>query len=171
MTRKVKNLVSDLMKDFETSPPIDVYSLAQKLGVRVEEVTLEETVSGMLVIEGEDAIIAINENHHPNRKRFSLAHELGHYKLHRHLARVFVDDQGTYTFHRDRLSEEGIDSKEVEANSFAAELLMPEKMVLEAINHRRLDPSDEETVRRLAHQFKVSTQAMSIRLATLGRFA
>jgi len=59
-------------------------------------------------------------------------------------------------------------AQEIEANAFAAELLMPEKLLTEMIHSKPFDAFDEGAVRRLAAQFGVSAQALTIRLTKLG---
>jgi len=65
-------------------------------------------------------------------------------------------------------SSQGVDNEEMEANLFAAELLMPARFLVR--DFQGFDPTDEndETVADLAEKFGVSKQAMSIRLAYLG---
>jgi Zn-dependent peptidase ImmA (M78 family) len=63
----------------------------------------------------------------------------------------------------------GIDHKEIEANQFAASLLMPESVVREQVRLVAADrPLDDIDVSLLARQFMVSEQAITIRLSTLG---
>lgn len=166
----MRSLIRRLIHEHGDAPPVDVKAVAASRGIRIREEPLEPSVSGMLVIRDDAAMIAINSKHHPNRKRFSLAHELGHFELHRKDASVFIDDQKARTYYRDGQSAAGILPQEIEANAFAAELLMPKWLLEAELEDERVDPSDEETVARLARQFCVSTQAMSIRLANLDLF-
>jgi len=78
---------------------------------------------------------------------------------------IFID--ASIIFFRDGTSSEGSKAQEIEANAFAAELLMPEKQLREIINNQPLDAFDEGAVRRLAAQFGVSSQALTIRLTKL----
>ena len=64
-------------------------------------------------------VCTVNANHHPTRQRFTLAHELAHYILHRNKHSEFVDN----TYFRSIDSENPM---EYEANAFAGVLLMPE---------------------------------------------
>lgn len=146
--------------------PVDVERIARAHGLEVTYRPMEETVSGMLVIKERRAIACINARHHPHRRRFTLAHELGHYLLHREQARVFID--ASPIFFRDERASEGTDHREVEANRFAASLLMPEAALRELVGTGPLDLFDERAVQRLAMRFGVSPQAMTIRLAMLG---
>src|SRR4051812_22563300 len=106
--------------------PVDVEAAAKACGVRVVHQDLEDSVSGMLVIKDGHGVIGVNQNHHPNRRRFTIGHELGHYILHRRKAKVFVD--ASPVFFRDETSADGTETQEVDANAFAAELLMPENV-------------------------------------------
>lgn len=130
---------------------------------------LEDAVSGLLILNEGDGIIAVNQDHPKNRQRFSIAHEVGHWCLHRDRASVFIDT--TSVFFRDRDSAEGTSQQEREANRFAAALLMPRQALQRAVGDDPLDPSDEAAFRRLAAQFGVSVQALSIRLAHLDLLA
>jgi Zn-dependent peptidase ImmA (M78 family) len=159
---------SQLLREHQIlKPPVDVERLAKQVGLRVVEEQLESEISGMLYREGGFAVILINQNDVHARKRFSIAHELGHYYLHT-ASSVFVDRRVRF---RDSNSSQGTIKEEIEANNFAAELLMPQIFVLrEAIRlrGRRSPPSDEELIEELALVFNVSKQAMEVRLANLG---
>lgn len=125
-----------------------------------------ETVSGVLVVKDGKGIIGVNANHHPNRQRFTVAHELGHFLLHRDDGRIFVDRSPV--FFRDAGSSEGTSRQEIEANAFAAALLMPEADLKSLLDDRPVDAFDETSVRRLAARLGVSAQALTIRLTRLG---
>ena len=149
----------------ETQTHVDVEAVARKLGLPVVRSPMGDDISGMLVSKPGLTTICINKEQHPNRQRFTIAHEIGHHVL-RHLfagERVHVDR----VIMRNTLSSEGTDAREIEANQFAASLLMPEHMVhhhLQAMKSHDV----EDVVPKLAKQFKVSDQAMAFRLSTLG---
>lgn len=164
MSRKARAAARNLLKKSRYSIPVDVRALIEKFNVAIVEQPMEDSMSGMLVIKGNQAVIGVNQAHHPNRQRFSLAHELGHYLLHRHYQTIFIDP--STVFFRNNLSTQGTDLYEIEANIFAAELLMPEDAIKRAVAEP-IDAFDERAVARLALQFKVSTQALTIRLTKL----
>ncbi|HEY1977752.1 MAG TPA: ImmA/IrrE family metallo-endopeptidase [Candidatus Baltobacteraceae bacterium] len=139
--------------------PIDVIAIAKAHGFSVDFEPFEDTLSGMFVRE--HRVIAVNKAHPRVRQRFTIAHELGHALLHAKSSPLFVDD--TQIFHR----EQGRNSlREVQANRFAAELLMPEQDVRRvAGNHVEL--YNETLISQLARHFDVSSQAFSARLAAL----
>lgn len=147
-------------------PPVDVAALAQNVGAEVRYVKAPNNVSGMLFQEGPQIVIGVNSNHHPNRQRFTLAHELGHFLLHVGQQTLFVDED--MVFFRDDRSSKATDRKEIQANGFAAAVLMPEAFLLEDLVGQRFDLNDDEAVSRLAKRYQVSVQALTLRLANLG---
>jgi Zn-dependent peptidase ImmA (M78 family) len=143
--------------------PVPVDSIARQCKVAVQYIPLDDEISGMAFIKNGAAMIVVNAVHHPNRQRFTLAHELAHHVLHEaYLTKnVHVD---TAVLQRNERSSEGTDVKEVEANTFAAELLMP-KALLKAFG--RVDANDDAKIAEIARQFKVSPTAMAIRLENI----
>ena len=154
-----------LIRDTGSGFPVDVFALAAERATVIAE-PLEDEVSGMLVIDLDKATIVVNETHPPSRQRFTVAHELGHLLLHQPEDRVFFDRN--VVLFRDSASSDGNQSQEVEANAFAAELLMPEDTLRSFLAGRPMDAFDEAGVRRLARTFGVSAQALTIRLTRLG---
>lgn len=145
-------------------PPTPLERITQSLGIAVHYLPLDDELSGMAFIKDSKRIIVLNAGHHPNRQRFTLAHELGHHLLHAdYLAKgVHVDK---VILRRNVLSQQGADPKEIAANAFAAELLMPEEMVKSHMG-AGLDFNDDDVVDRIARKFKVSTAALNYRLLT-----
>jgi Zn-dependent peptidase ImmA (M78 family) len=137
--------------------PVDPIYIAQQLGLQVFTAGLANDVSGMLVKRpGEDAQIYINGSDSRNRQRFTCAHELGHY-----VKRSGAGQDAWSTIdYRSSLASQGVDADEIYANQFAAALLMPAPLVQ--------DLMDRHGNATLAHQFGVSTDAMSFRRANLG---
>lgn len=117
----------------------------------------------MALVRNGQRFVIVNARHHENRRRFTLAHEVGHHVLHAdYLAEhVHVD---TAVLRRDELSAEGVDLKEIAANAFAAELLMPRSYMLQ---FSALDIADEEEVADAAKSFGVSPAAFAFRLSNL----
>jgi Zn-dependent peptidase ImmA (M78 family) len=109
----------------------------------------------------------VNSSQHENRQRFTIAHELGHYLLHKGTKLHF--DEDFRIDYRDATSSDATKREEVEANGFAAALLMPERILMR--DWRRLEPNDKEipeTIRALAKRYRVSHKAMELRLVNLG---
>jgi Zn-dependent peptidase ImmA (M78 family) len=164
--REISNTVRDYLKKFGfNSCPISVKDFAKKLGIMIFEENLPEDISGILDLRTKP-IIMINAGHYLNRKRFSTAHEIGHFILHQPTGSIHVDKQ---TFYRNARSSEGLDEIEIEANNFAAELLMPtDLLTAELDQYGDLIDSDEDVVYELAKKFEVSSTAMGFRLQNLG---
>lgn len=144
----------------------DPENLAKKIGLRVAYEKLDNEVSGVLVLQESKPMIFVNSEQHSNRQRFTIAHELGHYLLHKQ-EQVHVDNDFTVVY-RDSKSSTGEDLHEIEANQFAAELLMPEKCVEQYLAENKIKVITETTIAEMADFFGVSLQAMSIRLSVLG---
>lgn len=141
-------------------PPVDVARLAAHCGALVIQHPLPDALSGLVFAVGTGAVIGVNQEHHPNRQRFSIAHELGHFLLSHHEA----DGSSSAGFHLDLAdtTPPGYDwAHERAANDFAADLLMPRRFV--QIEFER-DPHPS----RLAKTFEVSEIAMGYRLVDLG---
>jgi Zn-dependent peptidase ImmA (M78 family) len=145
-------------------PPIDVVRLCQQLNIELAVEELEDEISGVLMVQ-EQPVIVVNRSHSRARQRFTIAHEIGHFVLHRTPKDAVFVDRAALQF-RNQVSSKGLDPNEVAANHFAAALLMPHSM-LEA-DLRSIDESITAVhVIRLAKKYGVSEQAMNIRLARL----
>ena len=145
------------------SIPIDPVLLANREGIKVHNAKFsDESLSGMIAKRGEARTLLVNQGEPPFRKRFTIAHELGHHFLHLAQDGEFVDN-AVDLFRETGLETESDPKKreEVQANIFAASLLMPEELVLQQF---ALHPQ----LRDLARIFNVSEMAMGIRLARLG---
>ena len=80
LKRMAEGLLADAGVD---SAPVHLDRIARDLGVKIQYVDLGEDCSGVLVRSGNRAVIGVNEDHHSNRQRFSIAHEIAHFVLHR----------------------------------------------------------------------------------------
>src|SRR6266702_2240112 len=117
------------------NPPVPIERIIKSKNIVLQYAPLEEELSGMAYIKDGIGIIGVNALHHPNRQRFSAAHELAHHKLHEQEIRKAVHvDKGFRVLLRDDVSSQGIDPLEIEANAFAAELLMPQEFMKSALD-------------------------------------
>ena len=162
--RKVEPKANELLKRFQIdSAPINVFKIAENLGIKVNFDNLDSDTSGVMLHKKNKTSVAINSSHHINRQRFTLAHEIGHYLLHlsdHEDEKIFIDKR----FFRNSESSKGSTKLEIEANAFAASLLMPKKLIKESIQNPVISDMD---IFRLAHQYEVSEQAMTLRLVKL----
>ena len=148
-----------------SSAPVDLEKVAKGFGVKIEYSKLENDISGFLYLKDKTPIIFVNKLHPITRQRFTIAHELGHLILN-HQGDLFVD-KGSILF-RNTHSQNGIVKEEREANRFAAELLMPEEILLKEFIENEIDIENADQLNKLANKFEVSTQALTIRLTNLG---
>jgi Zn-dependent peptidase ImmA (M78 family) len=164
--RRIEDAVSIILKNYKISKaPVAVTTLAKKMGLTIKPYDLGENVSGVLVVEQNSGIIGINPSDPQVRQRFTIAHELGHYELHRNKEDFFIDKQKI--LFRDANSSSGEIKNEREANAFAAAILMPENLLRKEINKKHINVSEEEAVKKLAKTFGVSEIAMTFRITNL----
>jgi Zn-dependent peptidase ImmA (M78 family) len=152
-----------------TGIPVDVEDIATRLGLKVMTADLGDDISGALITGAQGSCIAIRESDSEPRRRFSIAHELAHHCLRHQFepgAHVHVD-RGHMISLRSQRSSTGTDMKEIEANQFAACLLMPSRLLRERIKSLNSTELYDSDVTALAKEFKVSEQAMTIRLSAL----
>jgi Zn-dependent peptidase ImmA (M78 family) len=149
--------------------PVPVTKVAKSLGAIVQASPLDDELSGLIFIKNDTPIIGVNSQHHINRQRFTIAHEIGHLILHRHFISNNIHvDRIFPALMRDSRSATGTDLIEREANQFAAGLLMPEGKLAEFFAEKQFDIDDDEPIEKIAKQFQVSKQAMVYRMRNLG---
>jgi Zn-dependent peptidase ImmA (M78 family) len=162
---KIRKRVAVLLEDHRISkPPVPVEKIAHVLGLEVRYAPLEGDLSGALIRSHSEQYIGVNSLHHRNRQRFTIAHEIGHFVLHKGI-KIHVDKSFLVNW-RDDESSQAISDEEMEANRFAAELLMPIPFLMKDIEQLR--GVGGETVDLFARKYRVSSQAMQIRLGGLG---
>jgi Zn-dependent peptidase ImmA (M78 family) len=158
--------------------PIDVDKIANLLGIQVSESPnpqQQDTIGKITLCEEKPALVWINpsENAYAPRRRFTLAHEIGHFCMHRSTDRhEFIDDKRSMN-----RSESYWNRFESEANRFAANLLMPKELV-ETVGRKVIDTYKTEHgvtkmplgqfIEIMARRFGVSSPAMEYRLNSLG---
>lgn len=137
--------------------PVDLKSLSRELGVPIKAATLAPGKSGEIRPSGDGGyIVKVNRHDSSGRQRFTVAHELAHFLLHRHLIGAGITDDALYRSNQ-------TDRVEAEANRMAAEIVMPTQLVRDAKSvAERLGSND--IVADLAGTFQVSPAAMRIRL-------
>ncbi|MFB9245229.1 ImmA/IrrE family metallo-endopeptidase [Massilia antarctica] len=167
----------DLNRD---APPVDVDRIAELLGICVSEEPRHDaehaiTVGKITLEKDQPARVWINpaENAYGPRRRFTLAHEIGHFCMHRSTNQTtFVDTKATMN-----RRESFWNRFESEANNFAAELLMPGALITSAgrgiIDQFKADNDAEMMpitvfVQQMASRFKVSNLAMEYRIKNMG---
>jgi len=148
--------------------PVEIRQIMADKNIIVKDVDLPDNISGVLDTRGDHPIVLVQKDHGKERKRFTLAHELGHFILNSSPRGVHLD---RYTFFRSNLSSIGTDIEEKKANRFAAELLMPSDILWEVLSedmHDLIDAEEEESLealKELAKKFEVSVAALTIKIS------
>lgn len=152
------------------SSPTPVEKIAKALGAQVRFAPFDDELSGMIHVKDGVPIIGVNSLHHPNRQRFTIAHELGHLALHREMITSSVHvDKNFPALMRDSKSSTGTEQIEIQANQFAAELLMPRALIEQALDGKQFDIDNDGPIEALAKKFRVSKQALEYRIRTRER--
>jgi len=165
MARRAEKRAGRVLKDLGIrNPPVDVEEVASRLDIETKRIELPNDCSATLVRQGDLAVIGVNRFHHPNRQRFSIAHEIGHHQLHK--GGRYIDKSTSVQF-RNHESGTGTKQEEIEANQFAAALLMPASWVRREFKKLVFDLGDDSALQALCEKFQVSSQAMTFRLVNL----
>lgn len=139
--------------------PVDPVRIATTLGVAVFDQKLDANISGAIVkVDGSDPIILLNAADSSNRKRFTCAHEIGHFVAQ---SNDYKDNNYEFVDLRGVIATTSGDSNEIYANEFAACLLMPQTEITKMIHNGDLPV-------QMAVRFGVSTEAVSYRIKNLG---
>lgn len=171
---RLRNIVEKLLGDAKIKvPPVPVDCLIRSHGIVIARKRFDDETSGLIYVDAKtnNVVVGLNVSHSKTRQRFTLAHELGHFLLHKQNGGgLHVDDRDFFIKFRDHHSSDGSDREEREANAFAAELLMPSSFLGRDAGKLQegLSFSDETAVRELASRYGVSIQALSFRLVNLG---
>ena len=152
------------------SIPVEVVLMVNFYGFEVYELEMDDNTSGMIVVDENNInhfdtnkIIVVNSNHSNVRKRFTIAHELGHFILNDKPSKCFA--------HRD--SSDVYNQEERDANSFASALLMPEDDINRFIHSLIGDSNTEQNefllIQEVAKRYNVSESAAEVRLKKLNK--
>lgn len=154
LPQDVRQSFSDLLLEY----PVRLGEIAKRLGVKVLLSTLPRGTSGQIGQEDGEFVIRINRHEAKHRQRFTLAHELAHYLLHRD---KIVAEGG---WSENVLLRSGQPANiEYEANRLASDLVIPSSQLLKATADY-VGPITSEVIEDLARRFGVSVAAMEIKL-------
>ncbi|KQO75409.1 ImmA/IrrE family metallo-endopeptidase [Rhizobium sp. Leaf262] len=149
----------DVIASHQSEIPVKVGELAASFGVTVKVTTLDVGISGMIEpcqTSQSGYKITINKHEPKHRQRFTLAHEIAHFLLHKELIGVGLTDNILY---RSKLSDE----REAEANRLASDILMPRSILRESIKQYGQKKA-ADYVAPISMKFGVSEDAMRISL-------
>lgn len=148
--------ISDIIDRYTQAAPTDMEGLARAFDIEVSVIPLPENISGSISRSrfGSSFSIQINAAHSRTRQRFTLAHEIAHFVLHRDMIGDGIVDDAMYRSDRS-------DEIEAQANGYAASLLMPAPLV------RRYFRQGVRSFAGMASTFDVSTQVARLRMIEL----
>ncbi len=152
--------VESVLSDLNIVKPRDLYQIeliALARGALVKERQLDGSEARLAVV-GKKAIITVSASiQDPRRKRFSIAHELGHLEMHRHKSSLaFCTEQDINNWGIQQSST----NLEKEANEFAAALLLPERFFAHLCG---IEAPSLDFIANQANDFNVSLTATALR--------
>ncbi|WP_061313621.1 ImmA/IrrE family metallo-endopeptidase [Clostridium botulinum] len=143
----------DIVSSFDLTPPIDLTKICEKLDIRINYESLYSIEALLIISSGKKNIIINNyKTVSPQRERFTIAHEIGHYIIPWHENLQQCDKIVNF---------ESKDEVEKQANEFASELLVPKSNLLEDIKDKKVTLS---LIKSLAKQYDVSLVVMARRV-------
>lgn len=146
----------EIVGRFLNQAPVDLAAMSRALGLNVVySAVLPDDVSGKIERKGDGYLVTVNARHPKRRQRFTLAHEIAHYVLHRDYIGDGITDNAMYR------SAGLSDAVEQQANRYAADILMP------AATMRRLYREGKMSFAQMAEAFDVSTDAAKVRMRDL----
>lgn len=153
----IPSLAATKISSFQTTAPVDVKAIAQSFDLEIYQAEMSAGVSGALIKDAKyktksGFVILVNKREPNVRQRFTAAHEIGHFILHKELIGEKFEEN--YMLRSDKTSNK----QEQEANRFAAETLMPFNLI------NKLCSEGLQTIDELAEKLEVSKIAMAIRL-------
>lgn len=161
--KKIETTCNQLWSDCSLGPGFDIAELLSRLKINLSFEDFTDDISAILVTKGNTNLISLNQNNNINRQRFSACHELGHLFL-EHKKNLDVNGKELIQY-RNTMSSQGLDTDEIEANFFAATLLMPAMEIARVVDYTK---SFDATVDFVSEKFKVSYAAATLRLSYLG---
>ncbi|MDH2505915.1 ImmA/IrrE family metallo-endopeptidase [Acinetobacter baumannii] len=156
LTQDQRQLIEAYQKDV----PMKLGALAKQLGIVVYSATLPSNISGEIKETDGITIIKINRHDTKQRQRFTLAHEIAHFLLHKHLLSNGIVDDVLY-----RSSQSN--AIEAEANRLAADILMPPALVNGIFKNCSHLSDKEKKLEEVAQQLNVSLTALKIRMGLI----
>lgn len=166
---EINQLADTLRETLGLGIPLDVEEAVRRLGGTLHEVEeLEEKMEARVLKRGERFQIELANGRPATRKRFSVAHEIGHLML--HMGYLMDPDRWSSTgdYQDSVYYRYGYSTEEREADEFAAAFLMPRGLFFEAVQrHTRAGNCDTAAI---AEEFKTSRDAVMRRGRMLGIF-
>ncbi len=166
LKNEIRDYIQELATDCYEDYSLQIKKILKKLKLSYFEGSFDDdTISGVLMRnkDSDSYEIIVNDKHSLKRKRFTTAHEIGHYIsfLKNSYSKKWLEDNGCFEDHLFFRKDSDQLSAEIEANEIAAELLMPKKVISQFFY-------EGKTVDEISQIFIASAEAVSVRLITLG---
>lgn len=160
-TAKPEDFARELSRRFNVVPPVDLPDFASKIGLKIREVEPEGFEGSLIRADKRPGgVIAVNRNtRERTRKRFTIAHEMGHFILPGHGEVACICLSSDVESWSKELPEE-----EKDANRFASELLMPARYVSRIVREKT---ATIEAAKKISSDFDVSLTAAAVRCIDL----
>lgn len=169
---EIEEFANRILNNFKIDTyPVPIVTIAEKIGFKCFGAFLKKNISGVVKIDANliedyytDKVILINVKENPGHRKFTIAHELGHYLF------DFNETQKTAYLNAYDLSEDSQNSEEEQrANRFAAALLMPSTEFINQFQKlKNKNYTKFEIVVELTQHFFVSRTAIEKRVEELG---
>jgi len=159
---RIQGSAKDILDRHLTEYPVKLGQIARELGVSINISSMNTGISGQIMREGDHYLIRVNRHEARERQRFTIAHELAHFLLHKSVIDSSPDGIKDNVLYRSGEPER----IEYEANRLAADIVMPMNLVEKVLHEEFNGVVTEATIESLAARFQVSKAAMEIRLST-----
>jgi Zn-dependent peptidase ImmA (M78 family) len=150
-----------ILERFMSERPVRLGALARELGVKIKVSSLGPGISGQIAREEDGYTIRVNRNEARERQRFTIAHELAHFFLHRDLIDASSDGITDTVLYRSGAPQ----NIEYEANRLAADIVVPTDILARELQNDFGGLITENTVEALANRFEVSKAMMEVKLS------
>lgn len=160
--KRIEGSTKEILDRYLAEYPVKLGKLAKELGVSIKVSSMSTGVSGQIMKEDGHYTIRVNRHEARERQRFTIAHELAHYFLHKSVIDSSPDGIKDNVLYRSGEPER----IEFEANRLAADIVMPMSLVEKVLQEEFNGVITDATIESLAARFQVSKAAMEIRLST-----
>lgn len=150
---QIEKEANNLILIYKLKPPIDVELLIEKLGIQIIELNLPKDIDAFINSKADKIIVNLQtflNDRYINRVRFSLAHELGHFILHKKLLHQMdynnIEEYLNFMTDVDPLQYKYF---EIQANKFAGRLLVPNNELYNTIKDLLYDEAFKDDYRLL----------------------
>ena len=170
--KDIQSKVDDLFKDFNINihEPIDIELITEKVGLQLDIRNLDYKYDAFLKVSKKEIavnLVRYNDERYYNRLKFSLAHELGHFILHKDIMEFFsFDSLEEYIYFKQNISDKEYSKFEWQANEFAGRILVPEIIFKKEVANFLPDDwiNGFTFLNYLTDKFKVSENVIEIKL-------